>query len=177
MTVLFILGNILFFIIYRYRQKKRINKIKDILNRLAEENKLVQTDPKKSENNTTSVMPEETEKTLLEKLNIFEQEVRFIDKNMSLSYMVTFMDTNTKYLSYIIKKYRAKDFATYTNELRINYILKKLSTEPIYRQYKISALADEVGMSSHSKFTTTFKNVAGVSPSEFIKFISKNENH
>lgn len=164
MTVLFILGNILFFIIYRYRQKKRINKIKDILNRLAEENKLVQTDPKKSENNTTSVMPEETEKTLLEKLNIFEQEVRF-------------MDANTKYLSYIIKKYRAKDFATYTNELRINYILKKLSTEPIYRQYKISALADEVGMSSHSKFTTTFKNVAGVSPSEFIKFISKNENH
>nr|WP_307835678.1 helix-turn-helix domain-containing protein [Elizabethkingia sp. ASV34] len=137
----------------------------------------MQTDPKKSENNTTSVMPEETEKTLLEKLNIFEQEVRFMDKNMSLSYMVTFMDANTKYLSYIIKKYRAKDFATYTNELRINYILKKLSTEPIYRQYKISALADEVGMSSHSKFTTTFKNVAGVSPSEFIKFISKNENH
>ncbi|ATL41988.1 tetratricopeptide repeat protein [Elizabethkingia sp. HX WHF] len=176
-TVLFILGNILFFIIYRYRQKKRINKIQDILNKLAEENKLVQTNPKKSENNTTSVMSEETEKTLLEKLNIFEQEVRFIDKNMSLSYMVTFMDTNTKYLSYIIKKYRAKDFTTYTNELRINYILKKLSAEPIYRQYKISALADEVGISSHSKFTTTFKNVTGVSPSEFIKFISKNEDH
>ncbi len=175
-TALFILGNILFFIVYRYRQKKRINKIQDILNKLAEENKLVQTNPKKSETNPTSVMSEETERTLLEKLNIFEEEVRFIDKNMSMSYMVTFMDTNTKYLSYIIKKYRAKDFTTYTNELRINYILKKLSTEPVYRQYKISALADEVGISSHSKFTTTFKNVTGVSPSEFIKFISKNEN-
>ena len=65
-------------------------------------------------------------KTLLEKLNLFEQEERFTDKNMSLSYMATFMDTNTKYLSYIIKKYKTKDFTTYTNELRINFILKKI---------------------------------------------------
>jgi len=174
-AVLFILGNISFFIVYRYRQKKRINKIQDILNKLTEENKWMKTNPKKTKNNITSAMSEETEKALLEKLNIFEEEVRFIDKNMSLSYMVTFMDTNTKYLSYIIKKYRAKDFTTYTNELRIKYILKKLNTEPVYRQYKISALADEVGISSHSKFTTTFKNITGVSPSEFIKFINENE--
>ncbi|MEL5903034.1 helix-turn-helix domain-containing protein [Elizabethkingia anophelis] len=175
-TVLFILGNIFFFIVYRQRQKKRINKIRDILNKLNEESDGKDTKTKHSANKTGMLISEETEKTLLEKLNLFEQEERFTDKNMSLSYMATFMDTNTKYLSYIIKKYKTKDFTTYTNELRINFILKKLSTEPKYRQYKISALAEEAGIASHSKFTTTFKNITGVSPSEFIKFIAKNEN-
>ena len=33
---------------------------------------------------------------------------------------------------------------------------------------------EEAGIASHSKFTTTFKNITGVSPpSEFIKFIAK----
>ena len=56
------------------------------------------------------------------------------------------METNTKYLSYIIKKHRQKDFAkAIYNELRVDYIIEKLTTDPIYRQYKIELLlADEM---------------------------------
>ncbi|WP_337059076.1 AraC family transcriptional regulator [Elizabethkingia meningoseptica] len=35
-------------------------------------------------------------------------------------------------------------------------------------------LAEEAGFSSHSKFATVFKNIAGVSPSYFIRYIEKN---
>ena len=112
------------FSLYTGKDKKRINKIRDILNKLNEESEEKDTKTKHSANKTGMLISEETEKTLLEKLNLFEQEERFTDKNMSLSYMATFMDTNTKYLSYIIKKYKTKDFTTYTNELRINFILK-----------------------------------------------------
>ncbi len=123
----FILGNIFFFHCIQAKTKKSGSiKIRDILNKLNEESEEKDTKTKHSANKTGMLISEETEKTLLEKLNLFEQEERFTDKNMSLSYMATFMDTNTKYLSYIIKKYKTKDFTTYTNELRINFILKKI---------------------------------------------------
>uniref|UniRef100_UPI003AFB1A7D helix-turn-helix domain-containing protein n=1 Tax=Elizabethkingia meningoseptica TaxID=238 RepID=UPI003AFB1A7D len=68
--------------------------------------------------------------------------------------VASYLNTNTKYLSYMIKKYKKKDFSGYVNELRINCIIGKLNTDPVYRQYKISVLAEEAGFSSHSKFAT-----------------------
>ncbi|WP_275153579.1 helix-turn-helix domain-containing protein [Elizabethkingia meningoseptica] len=173
-SVVFILGNLSFFIAYQKKQKQQISKVKKLLNRLNKEMKLKNNNEHQG-NTDALLMPAETEEILVSKLKTFEQEIRFTDKNMSLSYMATTMDTNTKNLSYIIKKYRKKDFTTYTNELRIHYIVKKLTEEPVYRQYKIRVLAEEAGFSSHSKFATTFKNITGASPSDFVKDITGRE--
>ncbi|WP_340700813.1 helix-turn-helix domain-containing protein [Chryseobacterium arthrosphaerae] len=59
------------------------------------------------------------------------------------------------------------------NELKIYYIINKIETDNRYRNYKISYLAEESGFISHSAFATTFKNITGMPPSEFIR-ISKN---
>ena len=72
------------------------------------------------------------------------------------------------YLAYVIKKHRGKDFTTYVNDLRISYIVTRLTENPIYLEYKISYLACHSGFSSHSGFTITFKRVTGESPSVFI---------
>ncbi|NHQ79773.1 AraC family transcriptional regulator, partial [Elizabethkingia miricola] len=56
-----------------------------------------------------------------------------------------------------------------------NYILEKLNNDPRYRKYKISILAEEAGFSSHSMFTTNFKSITGISPSEFVKYIQKRD--
>lgn len=122
------------------------------------------------------MMPPETENTLLEALYKFEKSQLYKDKNASLSYVASYMETNTKYLSYIIKKHRQKDFTNYINQLRVDYIIEKLTTDPVYRQYKISVLADEAGFSSHSKFATIFKNITDVSPSHFINYINQKKN-
>ncbi|WER14058.1 helix-turn-helix domain-containing protein [Elizabethkingia miricola] len=172
-SLVFIAVNLLFSVIYKRRQKKQAQKIQSVIERLNHEIK--QKDSKPVENSGVLLMSVTTEKLLLEKLKAFESQNRFTDKNMSLSYMVSTMDTNTKYLSYIIKKYRNKDFTTYTNELRINYILEKLNNDPRYRKYKISILAEEAGFSSHSMFTTNFKSITGISPSEFVKYIQKRD--
>ncbi|CAM3094892.1 helix-turn-helix domain-containing protein [Elizabethkingia anophelis] len=179
---IFIIGNLLFFYFYSKAKKKQILKIRNILKNLREK-KIEHTDkteaPNKSEDNpdtTVTLMSLETEQLLLAKLENFEKDKLFKDKKVSLSYVATHIGTNTKYLSFIIKKYKGKDFTTYINELRINYILEKLNTEPVYRQYKISTLAEDAGFSSHSKFATIFKSVTDVSPSHFIKYIETKEN-
>ncbi|MEF9479378.1 tetratricopeptide repeat protein [Chryseobacterium sp. 1B4] len=122
-----------------------------------------------------SMMTSETESKLLELLEDFEKGDLYNNKGMSLSFLAGELNTNTKYLSYVINQHKSADFKTYINRLRINYIVDKLINDEKYRQYKISILADECGFSSHSKFASVFKAVTDYSPSAYIKYLD-NEN-
>lgn len=117
----------------------------------------------------SAIMSKESAEQLLEKLNQLEEKQFFLSPDMSLAKMASVLQTNTKYLSYVINHYKKYDFNNYVNRLRIFYIVEKLKKEPAYWEYKISYLADECGFSSHSKFATVFKQTVGVSPSDFIR--------
>ncbi|MBB4807220.1 AraC-like DNA-binding protein [Chryseobacterium defluvii] len=124
------------------------------------------------EKNTFSV-PQDKEEEILQKLYAFEISEGFKNKNISLSSLAESFNTNTAYLSTTINANKNKNFNSYINELRVNYIVNKLKNDPQYLKYKISHLAEESGFSSHNTFTTSFSNYIGVSPSNFIKFLSK----
>lgn len=109
---------------------------------------------------------------ILEKLNSFENEEMFRDQDMSLSKLASHLNTNTNYLSRIINQHYNKNFNSYISELRINYITKKITKNPSYRNYKISFLAEDSGFVSHSAFSTKFKEVTGISPSQFLSLSS-----
>ena len=121
------------------------------------------------------VIPDKTVNFLLEKLELFELNEDYINPAMSLNMLAESLNTNTKYLSEIINTYKNKNFHSYINELRINYIINKLKNDPVYLKYKVSHLAEESGFSSHSLFSTVFKQVAGHSPASYIKLIITKE--
>lgn len=116
-------------------------------------------------------LSEETEKRFEERLKTFENSQKFLDPNMSLATLISYLDTNAKYLNQYLKTNREKDYNTYINDLRINYIVQRISNNQKYRKYKISHLAKESGFSSHSNFSANFKRVMELSPSEFIEKI------
>ena len=177
--VVFIIFGISFFL--HFKKQKQIQKIENVLAQLKTKQdqpqtvlmKVNKTDCIEDKEERILLMPPEAEEKLLEKLNDFETKQLFLERKVSLPYVATEIETNTKYLSYIIKKHRGKDFNEYINDLRIRYIVQKISNLPIYRQYKINTLAEESGFSSHSKFATVFKSSIGVSPSEFIKYFKE----
>ncbi|WP_107040180.1 helix-turn-helix domain-containing protein [Brumimicrobium mesophilum] len=116
-----------------------------------------------------SIMAEDTEMLILNNLKKFEKGKDFLDKNISLSKLAVIVNTNSKYLSYVLNKHENLNFPSYINKLRIEHIIKKISGNKIYRNYKISYLAEETGFSSHTKFSQAFKSVTGLSPSVFLK--------
>ncbi|MBD1422512.1 helix-turn-helix domain-containing protein [Sphingobacterium chuzhouense] len=120
-----------------------------------------------------SVMSEQTANKILGQLEEFEDKQLYLKRDLSLSYLASYCDTNTKYLSVVINSHKKKDFFNYINELRINYIVDKLTNDPYYRRLKVAALAREAGFSSQSKFALNFKKVTNVSPSEFIKSLTE----
>ena len=155
-AMLFLLALGILFIRSKYKTSKISVKEKE-----------ADTDPK------IFIIPDKTEKEILEKLNKFESSLKYTKSNISLKTLSLQLDTNPRYLSEIINKHKDVNFNTYINNLRIDYILNKLNEDEEYRKYKVSYLAEESGFSSHSLFTTTFKNKVGSSPIEYIKNIDK----
>lgn len=129
------------------------------------------------EDNTTKIIniSDKTEDKILIKLIDFEQKHKYIQKNISLKSLALLFDTNPRYISEIINKHKHTNFSNYINDLRIDYIVNKLESDVEYRKYKVSYLAETCGFSSHSLFTTIFKNKVGVSPIEFIQKLKNNE--
>lgn len=178
--IVFAIGFILVVILIVFGFK--LFKIKQKKNRLFLENKnkaWLESSKKEmeakwmEEKNTSFIIPEKTEIVILEKLKKFEKGSQFLNAELSLNSLAKEFNTNTSYLSEIINKHIGKNFKTYINELRINYITDKMRKNPEYLTYKISYLADEAGFTSRTSFTTIFKSVTGVSPSVFIESIQQ----
>ena len=120
------------------------------------------------------VISKEKEADILARLEEFEKSENFLSKEMSLAVLAGQLETNTKYLSEVINKYKEKNYNNYINELRINYIAYLLKTDSAYLNYKVSYLAEKAGFSSHSAFTTVFKSVTGISPNTYIQQLTQN---
>ena len=111
---------------------------------------------------------DETAAVILQKLKRFEKSGKFLKNDITLSSLSTSLDTNPRYLSEIIKQYTGKNFNNYLNGLRIQNIIQLLYKEPVYREYKITYLAEYSGFASTKVFATAFKKETGVTPSYFI---------
>ena len=113
--------------------------------------------------------------TLLQKLQKFEKNQKFLEKDMTLVKLATILNTNQKYVTKIIAHYRGKKTIEYISDLKIDYILEKLKKDRRYRNYTNKALGDEAGFGSTQIFTKTFKSRTGMSPTWFITELNKKE--
>ena len=126
-------------------------------------------DTEKNQSKLNINISSKTEKVLLKKLESFEKSKDFLKKDVNLNNLSKQFDTNTKYLSEIIKSYKNKNFNQYLNELRINYLIDQLNNNEKVLNTKVSYLASDFGFNSHSSFSTLFTQYVGQSPSEYIK--------
>ncbi|OIV40055.1 helix-turn-helix domain-containing protein [Flavobacterium johnsoniae] len=163
--------------IYYYKRKQDYKKFKDYIIKKDEKLHTAITNPEKDieekKEAQKDYMSQETEESILKSIREFERGEYYLGKELSLNVMAAELGINHRYLSYVINKHKEKDFASYINELRINYIVDCLRADPALLRYKISYLADKCGFSSHSRFTITFKKVTGVSPLTFITYLKE----
>lgn len=163
-------------LIYRRRSNKIIHKkYEDLIAKIHLENEDDKRESRSEKNNeynrvTPAVtITDETVKALLLKLEKFESSKKYLRKDLSLTWIASSLTTNPKYLSEVIKTYKNHNFTSYINELRINYIIKMLYENPVYREYKITYLAEECGYVTPRVFVNAFKQQTGFTPSYFIE--------
>lgn len=123
--------------------------------------------------NTHFIIKDETRTEILDKLIKLEEKKLFLRQDFTLHNVAKRLKTNTAYLSKIVNSELDKNFSSYVNELRINYIIIELKNNAKLRSYSINAIAEEIGYKSPESFTKYFKIATGISPSVYIKKINQ----
>lgn len=158
--------------IYRKKVKNESNFLK-IISSLEEKN----LDSKKSitEKKVSQrplLIDSETLNNILSKLEEFEKNKDFLTPKLTLNAFAKKIDTNSKYLSMTINNYKSQTFKNYINNLRVKYIVDRLYSDHILRNYTINAIATEAGFSSTESFTRAFNKKTGLNVSYFLKKIN-----
>ncbi|WP_343910295.1 helix-turn-helix domain-containing protein [Aquimarina litoralis] len=116
---------------------------------------------------------DELAKNILKKLETFENNLEFTKNNLTLGKVAKMLKTNSTYLSFIINKFKNKNFATYLKDLRINYCIERINNDSRFRQYSIKSIAKEIGFNNIQSFATAFNERTGVNPAAYVKNIEK----
>lgn len=123
------------------------------------------------DNKTVKTIPEDVTLFILKELEIFEDQQFFLKNGITLTGLAKKIKTNTTYLSEIINNYKGKNFTSYINDLRIDYVLKRLIEDKKFRSYKLPAIAEEIGYNNVQAFSAAFKKKTGTTTSIYIKEI------
>jgi AraC-like DNA-binding protein len=153
-------------LIEEFKSEIRKNKIQNL--QKENQNIEVQESIKKTEVVSLNI-DEEKENEIFEKLKTLELKNEFLKANFTQTYVAKKIKTNTTYLSYVVNKRFNKSFSEYANELKINYVINQLITNPTYRKYSTQAIAESVGFKKANSFTKSFSKRTGVSPVQFAK--------
>ncbi|MDX1830034.1 MAG: helix-turn-helix domain-containing protein [Lutibacter sp.] len=162
-----------FIINYYVKQKQYKKRFKKLALELKEANKpIIHTESKPTKIQGISI---EIINQILKGLNDFEQNNEFIDNEINLNILAKKLNTNSNYLSKIINFYKKKNFSSYLSDLRIDYGIKKLTSDHTFRKYAIKAIASEIGFNNAESFSKAFYSKTGIYPSYFIKEIEKQD--
>lgn len=114
---------------------------------------------------------------LLEQINSVMDDISVISKpDFSLIKLSEMVGSNTRYVSWVINDAYGKNFKILRNERRIREACKRLSDHENYGNLTIQAIYEDLGFGSASSFIQAFKNVCGMTPSEYQKLSEQKDN-
>ena len=96
----------------------------------------------------------------------------YLHSDMSIEKLASLLNTNSKYLSEVIREVYDQSFPQFLNNLRIQEAIR-LFKEDDNQLYSIEGISKSVGFNSKSTFNLAFKKITGVTPSYFRKELKR----
>lgn len=126
---------------------------------------------RETESKVITSVSDEVIQYILKELEAFESKQLFLKNGITLASLAKNIKTNTAYLSEVINSHKGKNFNSYLNDLRIDYVLERLVKDKKFRSYKLPAIAEEIGYNNVQAFSAAFKKKTETTPSIYIKEI------
>ncbi|MCU0471027.1 MAG: helix-turn-helix domain-containing protein [Arcicella sp.] len=106
---------------------------------------------------------------IFEKLEIhLEQNKPYLDENLNLFTLAQQIQVTSNQLSQVINQKTSSNFFNYINRYRIEAV-KTMLKDPVFAHYSILGVGFECGFRSKSSFNKIFKDLEGITPSEYQK--------
>jgi len=168
-----ILGSFLFY--YFRKQKFYKKRFEEILT--TEPSDKSQISNSKSQSSKLEGISKEVINQIKNGLQGFEKEESFLENTITLNVLAKELEANTNYLSKVINFYKQKNFSSYLNDLRIEYAISQLKTNPQFKRYSVKGMAREVGFNNETSFSKAFYKRTGLCPSYFLKELEKRDKN
>lgn len=98
------------------------------------------------------------------------------DTEFCLNTLAQKVNSNTKYVSWVINKNYGKNFKTYLNEYRIRKASQILADAGQIANLTIAGIAERVGYKSPASFHLAFKKIYGMTPAAYVKLVRERQN-
>ncbi|MDP4185312.1 MAG: helix-turn-helix domain-containing protein [Bacteroidota bacterium] len=134
---------------------------------LLEEN--VKTNPKYEKSGLKSDIADQYVQSLL---TYMEEEKAYLNGELSIQDLSDELGIPKHYLTQIINENLKKNFYTFVNEYRINAV-KKMLADPKNENLTLLAVAFDCGFNSKSSFNNIFKQITGLTPTEYKRTIKE----
>lgn len=95
-------------------------------------------------------------------------EKQFRDSNLNISKICIDLNSNATYISRAIRAKGYRNFNIYINTLRVNHV-KVLLREQDLTKVTLFSIYTEAGFSNQPTFNRVFKQIEGVTPSDYMK--------
>jgi AraC-like DNA-binding protein len=113
---------------------------------------------------------DDTVNSLLEKLNNWEKDKKYLNTSVTQSLLAKELGTNSAYLSRIINVYKDQSFPNYLKDLRISYSINYIKDNPeIIKSKSTIQIAEYFGFNSLDVYARALKSKTGVTPGAFLK--------
>ena len=113
---------------------------------------------------------------LLGRINeVMEQSEAIFSPDFSMTLLAKMVDSNTKYVSWVINDTYNKNFKTFLNEYRIRKASRMLTDQDNYGLLTMQAIGEMVGFKSQASFINAFKTILGMTPTMYLKLSIQNK--
>ncbi len=97
------------------------------------------------------------------------------DPELKMSAVARAVDSNTSYCSAAINAHYGMNFSILVGNLRVKELIRQMETDfKPFSNMTVEALSEKCGFKSRVTFTSAFKRVTGLTPSEYIKLTKEN---
>ena len=140
--------------------------LKDKLNALA---KSIQEEKTELQQHKKSSLDKKEQEVYMNRiLNYMEEKKPYLDHEIKQSDIAKSLDISVHLFSEILNVCFHKNFNNFMNLYRIDRA-KQLIKDPNFKHYKILAIGYEAGFPSKTSFNRVFKNLVGLTPTEYQK--------
>lgn len=154
-------------------ERQQRNRYEARLNELLKENDEKQHT--KAKHDSADIDDEEKENLRRKITEVMENTDEICSDSFSLNRLAEL--TGLKYwnISHAINEIFGKNFNALLNEYRIKEACRRINNIAEYGNYTIEAISQGVGFKSRPNFVNTFKNITGLTPSEYQKIAKRSK--
>lgn len=106
-------------------------------------------------------------------MEVVENDPVVLSPDFQMSQLADLVGSNTSYVSHAINSLTGKSFKSLLSERRVREACRLMSDPEAMKRYSIEGIAQAVGFKSRAAFSVAFKNVTGLSPTEFRNVAKK----